>query len=91
MSAMFASGRIGDLLIAFTIAEAIGLAIYHRFTGRGLAPADLAATLLSGLSLMVALRFALVDAWFGWIALCLIPALIAHLVDLRRRWTMPPR
>lgn len=35
---------------------------------------------------MLALRGALVGAWWGWIGLCLAASLLAHLADLRRRW-----
>jgi hypothetical protein len=47
---------------------------------------DLLANLLSGLLILFALRAALVDAWWGWIALCVLGALLAHVEDLRRRW-----
>jgi hypothetical protein len=35
---------------------------------------------------MLALRGALVGAWWGWIAVGLLAALVAHLFDLQRRW-----
>ena len=86
MLTLFATGHIVDLILAFTAVEAALVSAYHRRTGRGLSPGDLLSNLLSGVCLMLALRGALVGAWWGWIAACLLAALIAHLNDLRRRW-----
>ena len=86
MTDLFASGRIVDIVLAITAIEAALLVAYHRRTGRGPAPADLFGNLLSGVCLMLALRAALVDAWWGWVALWLLAAFGAHLSDLRRRW-----
>jgi hypothetical protein len=91
MRALFASGHIVDIVLALTAAEAIGVVWYARRTGRGPAPAAFLGNLLSGICLMLALRVALVGAWWGWIGLCLVGALAAHLGDLRRRWDRPPR
>jgi hypothetical protein len=86
MTDLFASGRIVDIVLAITAIEAALLVAYHRRTGRGPAPAALFGNLLSGVCLMLALRAALVDAWWGWVALWLLAAFGAHLSDLRRRW-----
>jgi hypothetical protein len=86
MTALFTSGHVVDLILGFTALEAFLLIAHHRRTGRGVAPADLLGNLLSGVGLMLALRGALVGAWWGWIGLCLAAALLAHLEDLRRRW-----
>jgi hypothetical protein len=86
MMSLFESGRIVDFVLAITAIEAALLVAYHRLTGRGPAPAQLLGNLLSGVCLMLALRAALVDAWWGWIALWLVAAFGAHLNDLRRRW-----
>jgi hypothetical protein len=87
MTDLFASGRIVDIVLAITAIEAALLMAYHRRTGRGPAPAALFGNLLSGICLMLALRAALVDAWWGWVALWLLAAFGAHLSDLRRRWS----
>jgi hypothetical protein len=89
MTALFASGRIIDLILALTVAEAALLVAWHHRTGRGIAPADLLPNLLSGICLMLAVRAALVGAWWGWIASCLLGSLLAHLADLRRRLRPP--
>jgi hypothetical protein len=72
--------------MAVTLAEAVGLALWHWRTGRGLAPAELWPNLLSGLALMAALRAALTGAGWHWVALGLALSGLAHAVDLRRRW-----
>ena len=86
MSTLFEGGRIVDLILAFTAIEAALVVLYHRRTGRGPVPADFLVNLSSGVCLMLALRCALVGAWWGWLALCLAAALVAHLTDLARRW-----
>jgi hypothetical protein len=86
MSALFASGRIIDLILVMVVLEAAALAVWHRRTGRGVAPGAMAATIGSGAALMLAVRAALVGAWWGWVAMPLLAALLAHLVDLRGRW-----
>lgn len=72
--------------MAVTLAEAVGLALWHWRTGRGLAPADLWPNLVSGLALMAALRAALTGAGWHWVALGLALSGLAHALDLRRRW-----
>lgn len=86
MADLFASGHIVDLILGLVALEWIVLAAYHRGTGLGLAPIDLTGNLLSGISLMLALRAALVGLWWGWVALGLAAALLAHAFDLWRRW-----
>ncbi len=86
MTYLFASGHIIDAILVVTVLESFLLAAYHTRTGRGPAPKPFLVNLLSGLCLMVALRCALIGAWWGWIGLCLIGSLAAHLADLAHRW-----
>ncbi len=86
MAPLFASGRIVDLILAFAVFEVLGLWVYRRLTGHGIAPVDLAINLLSGISLLLAVRMALVGAWWGWVGLFLFLSLLAHVGDLARRW-----
>ena len=86
VSALFSSGHIVDLILVLVVLEAVLLAGWHWRTGRGLAFRAFAATICSGAALMLALRAALVGAWWGWIALPLLAALLAHIADLRGRW-----
>lgn len=86
MGDLVASGQLVEAILVLTVLEGVMLGVYHRVTGRGVAAADVASFLLSGIFLLLALREALVGAWWGWIAASLLGALVAHLVDLGRRW-----
>jgi hypothetical protein len=78
-----------DLVIALTLVEIVLLALYHRRTGRGLPPQDFLPALGAGLALMLAVRAALGDATWAWVAAALMAAGLAHLADMRRRWPRP--
>jgi len=83
---LFTGGRFVDLVIGFTLLEALALWAWHRRTGRGVAPREWGLNLLSGLCLMLAVRGALAGApWFG-VALGLMAAGALHGADLWRRW-----
>ena len=86
MAGLFASGQIVDLILALLAMEAIIVIVCHRLTGRGIAPAALLSNLLAGACLLLALRSALIFAWWGWTALWLTAALLGHAADLARRW-----
>lgn len=87
MAELFASGRILEIILAGMALEAAGLALYHRRTGRGIAPGAFLPNLLSGMCLLLAMRAGLGGAWWGWVGLCLLGALVLHLSDLRRLWS----
>ncbi len=89
MSALFASGRIVDLILLLVLAEAVALLALHRATGRGPPPAALLPNLAAGACLLLALRSALRGAPWPLLALCLLGSLLAHLADLRERWRAP--
>lgn len=86
MAELFASGRIIDAILVAVALEAAILLIWRRRSGRGPAAADILGNLLSGAMLMLAVRGALVGAAWPWIGLCLAASLVAHLLDLRRRY-----
>jgi len=86
MADFFASGRAADLVLLVLALEALALLAFQRATGRGPAPRAVLALALPGVALVVALRLALTDAWWGWIGLALAAAFLAHLFDLRSRW-----
>eukprot|EP01041_Mallomonas_annulata_P039194 gene39194-62828_t len=96
MQSLFDSGLLVDLVIALTVLEGLALALYHRATGRGIAPQDYALNLVSGLCLMLAVRAAVSDVPWPWIAVCLSASGLAHGWDMVRRWrhrqraTTPP-
>ncbi len=86
MRAFFASGDVAVLILAGMVVEGCALAAWHRRTGRGVAPAEFLANLVSGMCLLLAMRLALGGAWWGWTGACLLGALAGHAVDLGRRW-----
>lgn len=86
MTTLWNHAVLVDLAIAITLAEWLGLALYHRITGRGLAPEAYALNLLSGLCLMLALRSALQGHEWFWGAGCLAASGLAHFTYLRQRW-----
>jgi hypothetical protein len=86
MADLFATGRIIDLILALVVLEAAVLALWRRRTGTGIPVSALLINLASGFCLLGAVRAALVDAWWGWVALCLAGSLLAHVADLRTRW-----
>ncbi|HTW29921.1 MAG TPA: hypothetical protein VME92_22550 [Acetobacteraceae bacterium] len=85
MAALFSSGAIADIVVAVMLAEAVGLGLHWRCTGSGLDPAASAAMLAPGLLLLLALRVALDRGWWGWMALALAGAGLAHGLDLAQR------
>ena len=74
-----------DIAIGFILIETAALCAFHQITGRGLAIRDFLLTVLSGLSLMLALRCALTPGLWPGMALFLITAGLAHGADLRAR------
>ena len=80
------SGLLIDLVIGLSMLEGVALAVYHRISGRGIAPREFAANLVSGLCLMLALRAAVTSAAWSWMALWLLAAGVAHWSDLWQRW-----
>ena len=72
--------------MALVLVEAALLIAWHRRTGGGVATADLLPNLAAGFCLLAALRAALGGAAWRWIALALLGSLLAHLLDLSRRW-----
>jgi hypothetical protein len=78
----FDLGALVDWVIAFTVVEGVALVLFHRATGRGLAPREFLANMAAGLCLMAALRCGVRDAGAGWVALFLAGAGVAHAADL---------
>jgi len=86
VSALWSSAFLVELAVAITLVEGLALALYRRWTGRGLTAPDYALNLLSGLCLMLAVRSALLGhAWY-WGAGCLAASGAAHVIYLRQRW-----
>jgi hypothetical protein len=87
VAALFDNGRIIDLILLFILAECVLLGLWRR---DGLRLADLLPNILSGAALMLAVRFALVESRWEWVALSLLGALLAHLCDLVLRMRRCP-
>lgn len=90
MADLFASGRIVDLILGFTVLEGIVLLAWLHRTARGPAAADVLSMLLPGMCLLFALRCTMTGAWWGWTAASLLAALVTHLADLGRRLAVAP-
>jgi len=82
----FASGLIVEMALGLVVAEAILLLSVRRFLGRGPATGDWLPNLVSGASLLLALRLAIAQSAWHWIAAALSLSLAAHLADLARRF-----
>ena len=87
MMALFSSGRVVDIILVFVFIEAVFIAVHRGKTGRGVRLREVASGMLAGVFLLLALRCALVDERWPWIATWLLFALIAHLSDLAGRRT----
>ncbi len=86
MIEFFSSARVVDLVLVVVSLEVLGISLYWRATGRGIAPTHLLPNLLAGAALVLALRLALSDFSWPWYTACLAVAGIANVTDLRQRW-----
>lgn len=87
MAELFASGRIVDCILAFMLIEWALLALLHHRSNRGLNRLELTVSLSAGLALLLALRAALAGSGWPSVAGWLAASLVAHLWDLKLRWT----
>ncbi len=86
MADLFASGRIVDGVVALMFLELMVLTLVRKKTHRGVPMPSLLTNLAAGAALLMSLRAALVDDRWQVVALWLIAALIAHVLDLKMRW-----
>lgn len=86
----FTSGHAVDVVLVLMSLETAGILIYRRRTGYGVTAEELLGILIPGIWLLLALRGALAGGGVKLIAACLIAALVAHLLDLARRWQRVP-
>jgi hypothetical protein len=80
------SGELIVAIVALMLIEALVLAVLWRRRSIGLPWRHFLGNLISGAALMLALRAALTLQPAEQIALWLLVALVAHLIDLRWRW-----
>jgi hypothetical protein len=81
MAELIRSGQVIDLVIAALAVEV--LVVWVLMRRRRALPL---ATLMAGLGLLLAWRFAHVGAGWHWVAAPLLVAGLAHAVDLWQRW-----
>ena len=82
----FASGQIADLVLLLMAFEGVILAGLKITTGRGIALPGLAANLLAGACLILALRTVLTGGSTETAAMWLAASLAGHVADLVSRW-----
>ncbi|MBV6656869.1 MAG: hypothetical protein KI785_03780 [Devosiaceae bacterium] len=91
MQAFVESGRFADLVIVLVLLEVLALWLVPRLVPslRSAAPflRQVWPSLVSGLCLVVALRFALTGAGWQPITLAMLAAFVIHIIDLARRWS----
>jgi hypothetical protein len=80
VESLLTSPALIDLIVLFTVIEAVVLILWRRRV------AAVALLLLPGVCLLLAARAALAGAPWPWVPLALTGALVAHLLDLRWRW-----
>ena len=87
MAEWFASGRLLDAILVGMALEGVALVALWHIWQRGVRPSALLPNLCSGMCLLIAMRVgANAGAWWGWISLPLLGALLGHVTDLRLRW-----
>ncbi|MCR9071149.1 MAG: hypothetical protein NXI18_05475 [Alphaproteobacteria bacterium] len=86
IDALFASGRIFDIVLAVLLLEAVVLSTLWKLTGRGVPPARILPFLISGAALVAACRAWGLDAPWPVVGGFLTLALCAHAFELYGRW-----
>jgi hypothetical protein len=86
MAEAILDGRLTAFVVVLVVVEWLVLAAWHRRTGKGLSGRQLLPNLAAGMSLMLALRAALVDSGWMWVAAFLALSGVAHVADLIIRW-----
>lgn len=75
------AGHLVDLVIGCIVLEALALTFRRPGAVRSALP-----SLGAGLAMALALRFALTDAVWPWVWVCLAAAGVAHGFEVMRRW-----
>lgn len=78
--------RLIAIVIGFTLLEGVALWLYRHRTGKGVPGREFVANWVSGLCLMLALRSAVVEAGWVWVAVWMLASGLAHWSDLWMRW-----
>lgn len=86
MEQWFSNGQIVDVILALLALEILGFILLKRRMRMGSFVGEIVATLLSGLCLLFALRGALVEAAWPYIATGLLASLFFHILTLKMFW-----
>lgn len=86
MAEFFETGRIADLILLIMGLEIAAMLLFRRATGRGPSPAAILSLTGAGAGLVLALRAALTNMAWPWIAAALGMAFLAHIVDIVLRY-----
>nr|WP_041756232.1 hypothetical protein [Bradyrhizobium sp. ORS 278] len=86
MDELYRSPHLIDAILAIVAVEFAVITWIWRRTRRGINPGALLTNLLAGVFLLLALRCALADAPWFWLAGCLAASGVANAADLRQRW-----
>ncbi len=79
---LFYSGRIVDVIIAMVIAEGMLISWLSKKNKFGISVNRFIIHTLPGVFIFLALRCALIDSAWQWIAFFLIASLVSHIVDI---------
>ena len=86
MADLFADGFLVNFVLVFILAEYVILIGVRLATGRGVSALSYTANVISGGSLMLCLREALLDGRPSLMALFLMLSGLAHAGDVWSRW-----
>lgn len=89
LAARLADGSLLLAIVALIALEASALLWLWYRRGAGLAPREYLGNLVSGGLLMMAVRAALLDQPWVLVAMWLLGALFAHVIDMLLRWRRP--
>ena len=90
LSELILSGRIIDIVLGVLILELLFISILYRTKGKGIPPYPLIVNIGAGGSLALAIKAAVTDAGWQWIAAWLIASLVFHVLDISARWQRGP-
>jgi hypothetical protein len=79
------SGRLTDVILTVMAVEVLVVGYFLWRRNQGIGVVSFVASLLSGASLVLALRAALTDAGWQYVALYVIASLLAHLAEIAIR------
>ncbi len=79
------SGRLTDIILVIMAVEVVAVSFFLWRRNQGLGVVSFVASLMSGASLILALRAALTDAGWYYVALYVTASLLAHLAEIAIR------